>query len=129
LLLAQSTGRDGAVAAEEAADDDNTDDHDADDEGDADRGDGERGDAERGDAERGDAAGDRARDAPGGEGAAEMAGDRGVDVAAIRCAARSVAEIGWQAAPNTPMISIQRITLVIRPAWGPDVDQPHRRAE
>jgi hypothetical protein len=107
LLLAQSTGA-GALAVEDDGDDDDGEvpgeDGGCAPDGDADGDDGDRGadeDADRAESED--------------EDRGDTAGDREVEVAVIRCATRSVAEIGRQAVMNTPMTNIQRITLVITP--------------
>ena len=61
---------------------------------------------------------DEAEDGDGDEDedGVDGAGDRGVEVADIRCFTRSVAEIGWQAVMTTPIINTPRNTLMITPA-------------
>jgi hypothetical protein len=132
LLLAQSTGGGGLAVEGDAADagdegDDEGDRAQADapgeDGGCAADGDGDGGaceDSDRAESEDEDEDEDEEGDEDGGDGA----GDRGVEVAPFCCATRSVAEIGRQAVMNTPMINIQRITLVITPGYSPGGDQP-----
>jgi hypothetical protein len=98
LLFTQSTGAGGLAVDDEGEGEDEGGEEENDD--DEDEGEGDPPD---------DDADDEGEDGADGDGA----GDRVVDVALIRCATRSVAEIGWQAVTNTPSINSREVTLVI----------------